>query len=196
LETYFEKRKKFFTYYAHVLEKLLLPKLKYIQGQYKENIFHKNIFLLFRILWNENGDLFPCLSQLTTSGFQSQSRSQIYFTTDSQSVCLGIKYPCGICNQILLPVGMLLSEICGLVSIGRPLWWEDGSAICGVITQWSESLRTQNHTLLSHLRLECQFARLIEKHVKINFIKKKKKARLSPKPVNLPLDNRELSVYA
>jgi hypothetical protein len=38
----------------------------------------------------------------------------------SQSVCLGIEHPCGTCNQILLvlPVGMLLSEICGLVSVG------------------------------------------------------------------------------
>jgi hypothetical protein len=36
---------------------------------------------------------------------------------------------------------------------GAPLWREDGSAICSVITQWSESLRTLNHTLLSHLRL-------------------------------------------
>jgi hypothetical protein len=41
--------------------------------------------------------------------------------TVSQSVCLGIEYPCGTCDQILFPVGMLLSEICGLVSIGRPL---------------------------------------------------------------------------
>jgi hypothetical protein len=30
---------------------------------------------------------------------------------------------------------------------------ERGSAICSVITQWSESRRTRNHTLLSHLRL-------------------------------------------
>jgi hypothetical protein len=29
----------------------------------------------------------------------------------------------------------------------------NGSAICSVITQWSESLRTHNHTLLSYLRL-------------------------------------------
>jgi hypothetical protein len=48
---------------------------------------------------------------------------------------------------------MLLSEICSLVSVGRPLWWEDGSAICSVIIQWSESHRTRNHILLSHLRL-------------------------------------------
>jgi hypothetical protein len=73
--------------------------------------------------------------------------------TVSQSVCLGIEHPCGTCDQILLPVGMFLSEICGLVSVGRPLWSEDGSAICSVITQWSKSRRTRNHTLLSHLRL-------------------------------------------
>jgi hypothetical protein len=71
----------------------------------------------------------------------------------SQSVCPGIKHPCGTCDQILLPVGKLLSEICGLVSVGRPLWREDASAICSVITQWSEYLRTRNHTLMSHLRL-------------------------------------------
>jgi hypothetical protein len=69
------------------------------------------------------------------------------------TVSLGIEHPCGTCDQILFPVGMFLSEICGLVSIGRSLWREDGSAICSVITQWSESLRTWNHTLLSHLRL-------------------------------------------
>jgi hypothetical protein len=33
--------------------------------------------------------------------------------TVSQSVCLGIEHPCGTCDQILFPVGMLLSEICG-----------------------------------------------------------------------------------
>jgi hypothetical protein len=44
-----------------------------------------------------------------------------FFTTDSQSVCLGIEHPCGTCDQILLPVGMLLPEVCGLVSMGRLL---------------------------------------------------------------------------
>jgi hypothetical protein len=48
---------------------------------------------------------------------------------------------------------MLLSEIWGLFSVGRPLWLEDVTSICSVIIQWSESLRTRNHTLLSHLRL-------------------------------------------
>jgi hypothetical protein len=82
-----------------------------------------------------------------------QSVSQLVSQSVSQSVSLGIKYLCGTCDQIVFPVGMLLSKICGLVSVGRPLWGEDGSAICNVITQWSESLRTRNHTLLSHLRL-------------------------------------------
>jgi hypothetical protein len=82
-----------------------------------------------------------------------KSRSRSYFTTDSQSVCLGIEYPCGTCDQILFPVGMLLPEICGLVSVGCPLSREDGFAICSVITQWFESLRTRNHILLSHLKL-------------------------------------------
>jgi hypothetical protein len=73
--------------------------------------------------------------------------------TVSRSVCLGIEHPCGTCDRILLPVGRLLSEICGLVSVLRPLWREEESAICSVITHWSESLSTHNHTLLSHLRL-------------------------------------------
>jgi hypothetical protein len=83
----------------------------------------------------------------------AQAQSQSRFTTHVQSVCLGIEHPCGTCDQILFPVKMLLSEIYGLVSVGRPLWREDGSAMCSVITQWSESLRTRIHTLLSHLRL-------------------------------------------
>jgi hypothetical protein len=37
--------------------------------------------------------------------------------------------------------------------VGRPLWREDGSAICSAITRWSESCRTRNHTLLFHVRL-------------------------------------------
>jgi hypothetical protein len=73
---------------------------------------------------------------------------------DSQSVNMSrCRAYCGTCDQILLPVRMLLSEICGLVSVGRPLRRDDGSAACSAITQWSESHRTRNHTLLSHLRL-------------------------------------------
>jgi hypothetical protein len=73
--------------------------------------------------------------------------------TVSQTACLGIEHPCGTCDQILLPVGMLFSKIWGLLSVGCPSWQKDVSAICSVITQWSESSRTCSHTLLSHLRL-------------------------------------------
>jgi hypothetical protein len=59
----------------------------------------------------------------------------------------------GTCDQILIPVGRLLSESCTLVSVVHPLWRENGSAVCSAITQWSESRRTRNHTLVSHLRL-------------------------------------------
>jgi hypothetical protein len=84
---------------------------------------------------------------------KSKSKLLYDWQSVSQSVSLFIEHPCGTCDQILFPVGMFLSEISGLVSMGRPLWPEDESAICNVITQWSESLRTRNHILLSHLRL-------------------------------------------
>jgi hypothetical protein len=85
----------------------------------------------------------------------SKAKSNLIYDWQSvrQSVCLGVEHPFGTCYQILLPVGMLLSESCGLVSVGRLLWREDGSAICNVITQWSQSRRTRNHTLLYHLIL-------------------------------------------
>jgi hypothetical protein len=46
-----------------------------------------------------------------------------------------------------------LTEGCSLVSVRRPLWREDMSAIYSVVTEWSESRRTRNHTSLSHLRV-------------------------------------------
>jgi hypothetical protein len=64
------------------------------------------------------------------------------------TVSLGIEHPCGTCDQILLPVGNLRS-----LSMERPLRREDGSAICSAITQWPESRRTRNLTLLVHLKL-------------------------------------------
>jgi hypothetical protein len=69
----------------------------------------------------------------------------------SRSVCLGIEHLCWTCDQILFPVGMLLSEICGFVSVGRALWREDGFIVYIAITEWSESLITRNHTLLSEI---------------------------------------------
>jgi hypothetical protein len=74
--------------------------------------------------------------------------------TDGESVSMSwYRAPLWDLRPDITSVGMLLSEICGLVSMGRPLWREDGSAVCSVITQWSESLRTRNHTLLSLPRL-------------------------------------------
>jgi hypothetical protein len=60
---------------------------------------------------------------------------QVVFTNDKFKVSLRltvrlcVDHPCGTCYQILFPVGMLLSEISGLVSVERPLWWEDGSVM-------------------------------------------------------------------
>jgi hypothetical protein len=53
----------------------------------------------------------------------------------------------GTCDQIFLLLWNLWS-----LSL-HPLWWEEGNAICSAITQWSESLRIYNRTLMSHLRL-------------------------------------------
>jgi hypothetical protein len=80
----------------------------------------------------------------------NRSRSRRYFKTDGRSVSMSwCQAYSETCDQILLLVGMLLSESCGLVSVGRPIWRENGSAICSAITQWFESHRTLNHTLLS-----------------------------------------------
>jgi hypothetical protein len=73
--------------------------------------------------------------------------------TVSHSERLGIEHTCGTSDQVLLPAGVLLSQICGLITVWRPLWREDGSTICSVICQWSQSRITRNHTLPSHLRL-------------------------------------------
>jgi hypothetical protein len=77
-----------------------------------------------------------------------------YFTTGGQSDSMSwYRAPLWDLRPDILPVAILLPEICALVSVGCPLWREDGSAICSVITQLSESRRTRNHILLSHLRL-------------------------------------------
>jgi hypothetical protein len=47
--------------------------------------------------------------------------SPSFSMTDGQSVCLGVEHPRGTCDQILLPVGLLLSESCRLVSVGHSL---------------------------------------------------------------------------
>jgi hypothetical protein len=45
-----------------------------------------------------------------------------------------------------LTIALLFFSVC-------PLWREDGSVICSAVCRWSESRRTHNNTLLSHLRL-------------------------------------------
>jgi hypothetical protein len=76
----------------------------------------------------------PCHLGNWLTELNSKSKSKLLY--DWQSVCLGIEYPCGTCDQILFPVGILLSEICGLVSIGRPLWQEDGPLQCNHSIVW------------------------------------------------------------
>jgi hypothetical protein len=69
--------------------------------------------------------------------------------TVSQSVCLGVE-PTLTYDQMLFPAWRLLSESCCLLHVRRPLWREDGSVVCSVIPQWSESRRTRNHILNFH----------------------------------------------
>jgi hypothetical protein len=79
-------------------------------------------------------------------GLRRRRRRLLYdWRSVSQSVCLGMSTLLALATRYFF-----LSEICGLVSVGHPLWREDRSEICSVITRWSESHRTRNHTLLSH----------------------------------------------
>jgi hypothetical protein len=68
------------------------------------------------------------------------------------TVYVGIEHPFKAHDQIFL-FSFFFWTIPLLFVLGRPLWREDGSVICSAICQWSESRRTHNHTLLSHLRL-------------------------------------------
>jgi hypothetical protein len=65
---------------------------------------------------------------------------------------LAVGHPLGAHDQILLFPFFCL-KIALLFVLGHPLWREDGSVIYSAKCQWSESPRTRNHTLLSHLRL-------------------------------------------
>jgi hypothetical protein len=72
--------------------------------------------------------------------------------TVSRPIRLAIGHPFGADDQIFL-FPFFYRTIALLFVLGRPLWREDGSVIFSAICQWSESRRTHNHTLLSHLRL-------------------------------------------
>jgi hypothetical protein len=88
-----------------------------------------------------------------TRPHRSQS-SRSYFTTDSQSVSQYVFVSSTLVG--LATRYYFLSECCCLKFAVLFQWGalsdEDGSVICSVTTQWPESLRTRNHTLLSHLR--------------------------------------------
>jgi hypothetical protein len=60
------------------------------------------------------------------------SRSRSYFTTDGQSVYLGVGHP----FFYLFP--LFFRKIALLFVLGRPLWREDDSVICSAICQWSD----------------------------------------------------------
>jgi hypothetical protein len=65
---------------------------------------------------------------------------------------LGVGHPFGPHDHIFV-FPFFCRTIALLFDLGYPLWREDGSKICSAICQWSESRRTHNHILLSHLRL-------------------------------------------
>jgi hypothetical protein len=77
---------------------------------------------------------------------------EMQWQTISRPIRLGIGHPFGAHDQIFSLL-FFFRAITLLLVLGRPLWREDGAVICSAICQWSESRRTQNYTLLSHLRL-------------------------------------------
>jgi hypothetical protein len=72
--------------------------------------------------------------------------------TVSRPIRLGVGHPFGVHDQIFL-FPFFCRTIALIFILGRPLSREDGSVFCSAICQWSESWRTHNHALLSHLRL-------------------------------------------
>jgi hypothetical protein len=90
--------------------------------------------------------LFWCQATIRASTWDwIDSKSKLFY--DWRSVSMSW------CWAHLLPVGRLLSESHGPVSVGHLLWREDGSAVCSAIMCWLELHRTHYHILLSHLRL-------------------------------------------
>jgi hypothetical protein len=68
------------------------------------------------LLWNYSDFQIHC---------QFKSQSQSHIATDGQSVSLGCWAPSGAHDQILITF-----DSYGLLSVGRPLWREDGSVVC------------------------------------------------------------------
>jgi hypothetical protein len=91
--------------------------------------------------------LWGALSDEGTSSVQL-----ILWPTVSRPIRLCVRHPFGAHDQIF-PFPFFYRSLALLFVLVRPLWREDGTIICSAICQWSESRRTHNHTLLSHLRL-------------------------------------------
>jgi hypothetical protein len=71
------------------------------------------------------------LELVSVSGHQqSQSHFTAVSQSVSQSVCLGVEPTLWTFDQILLPFQVFESEICCLVFVGCPLWWEAASVLC------------------------------------------------------------------
>jgi hypothetical protein len=79
---------------------------------------HEIKFLLVSYYSNHTFVFFESYKVICCGSYQIEVTLRL---TVNQSVCLGIEHLCGTCDQILLPIGMLLSEIYGLVYVGRPL---------------------------------------------------------------------------
>jgi hypothetical protein len=78
-----------------------------------------------------------------------------YFTTDVQSVSQYVLVsgtPLGPMTTIYFFL-FVCRNIALFFDLVHPLWRENWSVICCAFCQWSESRRTHNHTLLSHLRV-------------------------------------------
>jgi hypothetical protein len=76
---------------------------------------------------------FPCFSMMLPLGDNGWNGVRVKVTlrlTISQSVCLGVEPTLWTFDQILLPFKVFGSEICCLVSVGRPLRREAGSVLC------------------------------------------------------------------
>jgi hypothetical protein len=71
---------------------------------------------------------------------------------DQQSVCLGVGSPYGVHDQISITVIHLRSSCCGLPSLTRG--WVCNLLVQFAVTLQSKSHITQDHILLSHLRLQ------------------------------------------
>jgi hypothetical protein len=112
--------------------------------------------MTFKIGWNVDcivvvAHLLMCtdvnwteLSSWPTGWTQSQSQSQSPITTGGQSVIMSrYRAHSGTCHQILISVRRFFSEICCLVSVGRPLWREVGSVLCK--SQFSHLSKSKSH---------------------------------------------------